>query len=147
MNKKLTIILSIVILSMLFCMPVFANSDVVSTGTNATSLRNPSGTQGRSSDLKQTQTTNPGNTSILNSTTNPRGNVSSSSSSQTQNQTSLKQDNTSEVSNKPAESATTTVASSTNLPKAGLSPIMYIVVPGIVLLAAFLYKKVVKFNI
>lgn len=146
MNKKLTIILSIVILSMLFCMPVFANSDVVSTGTNATSLRNPNATSGRSSDLKQTQTTNPGNTSILNSTTNPRSNVSNSSTT-TQNQTSLNKDNTSEVSNKPAESATTTVASSTNLPKAGLSPIMYIVVPGIVLLAAFLYKKVVKFNI
>lgn len=146
MNKKLTIILSIVILSMLFCMPVFANSNVVSTGTNATSLRNPSGTQGRSSDLKQTQTTNPGNTSILNSSRNESA-VSSSSSSQTQNQTSLNKDNSTTVSNKPTESSTTTVASSTNLPKAGLSPIIYIAVPGIVLLAAFLYKKVVKFNI
>lgn len=145
MNKKLTIILSIVILSMLFCMPVFANSDVVSTGTNATSLRNPGGTQGRSSDLKQTQTTNPGNTSILNSSRNESA-VSNNSSSQ-QNQTSLNQDNSTAVSNKPTESSTTTVASSTNLPKAGLSPIIYIAVPGIVLLAAFLYKKVVKFNI
>lgn len=139
MNKKIKIILTIVFLSLIFAMPTYASSNVVTNGTSATSLRNPSGTSARSSDLRQPSTTTGSSDSILRS--------DRTNSSNTSAQTSLTESDKTEVVNEPGKSENKTVASTSELPKAGLSPVIYVAISGIVLLATFLYKKVVKYNI
>lgn len=132
-----TIVLLMLMIMVMIAIPVKAESAVTS-GTNITSLKSKDQTDAKSSDLKE-------NKSILN--TDPTS-TSSSNSEADDKTTSLVEGDETKAKNEPANKENTVVAeSSSDLPKAGLSPIISFAITGIVILAIILYKKVIKYNI
>lgn len=129
MNRKVFgFILTVLMLGM-FSLNIFAE-DVVQTGREAsTSLIQPSiETQADKKDAKQSSQTT-GNTR------------------QTSTILSSDHDVVKDPSNTSKDTSLTKAVSSTDLPKAGLSPVVTMTMVGIVGLAVVLYRKVVKYNI
>lgn len=133
MKRKIVTISILFILTMFISIPVMA--ETITQGTSVQSLKPSSTTSVNKENL------NAESTDILSTT----------KSSQDKQQTSLVNENEKQGTNTPTKAGTSTTMtvaeSSSDLPKAGLSPIITLAMGGIVLLAALLYKKVVKYNI
>lgn len=133
MKRKIVTISVLFILTLFLSIPVMA--ETVTQGTSVQSLK-PSVTSSANKENLNAESTD-----ILSTT----------KSSQDKQQTSLVNENGKEGTNTPTKAGTSTTMtvaeSSSDLPKAGLSPIITVAMGGIVLLAALLYKKVVKYNI
>lgn len=129
MKKKTFVYIITVLILAMMSLNVFAK-DIVQSGSDVTSLLSPSiEKQADKKDAKQSEIT--------------------SGRGQSESLTALKDDQ--KVVNNPTDktkaSTLTKATSSSDLPKAGLSPVITMTMVGIVGLAAFLYRKVVKYNI
>lgn len=129
MKKKTFVYIITVLILAMMSLNVFAK-DIVQSGSDVTSLLSPSiEKQADKKDAKQSEIT--------------------AGRGQRESLTALKDDQ--KVVNNPTDktksSTLTKATSSSDLPKAGLSPVITMTMVGIVGLAAFLYRKVVKYNI
>ncbi len=129
MKKKTFVYIITVLILAMMSLNVFAK-DIVQSGSDVTSLLSPSiEKQAEKKDAKQSEIT--------------------AGREQRESLTALKDDQ--KVVNNPTDktkaSTLTKATSSSDLPKAGLSPVITMTMVGIVGLAAFLYRKVVKYNI